>query len=163
MPCAGCGKSRQSIPDSPPPEPYLRFEFSPSLRLCFYPCSRDRQHERCSLSPARNAAGTSRPVSASFRSSRLSSSARYAGKSAAICRRKYSSDGSISWSIVRRARGLRDVRPRRSPATNQSRDDLSGRLPDCRNPARPGAAGERAGGTHKTSDRRISRSGPGSL
>lgn len=123
---------------------------SPYIRLCFYPCSRDRQHARPSLSPARNAAGMSRPVPANFRSSRSSSSARYAARNAAICPRRYSSDESISWSIGRRALGQSDVRPRRTPATNQSGNGLSGSLPDCRNPAGPGAAGERTGGTHTT-------------
>lgn len=68
-----------------------------SVHLCFYPCSRARQLEKRSLPPARNAAGMSRSVSANFRSSRLSSSARYAERSADICPRRYSSDGSISW------------------------------------------------------------------
>jgi len=36
-------------------------------------------------------------------------------------------------------------------------------LPECRDPARPGAAGERAGGAHATGDQRVSGSDPGDL
>lgn len=126
------------------------------LRLYSYPCFRDRQPARCSLSPARNVGGTSRPVPVNFRFSRLSSTARCVARSAVICPRKYCSDESISWSIGKSARGQSEVRPRHTPATNQSRNGLSGSLFDCRNPARAGATGECAGGAHATGDRGVS-------